>query len=71
MLSEKKLVKCRNCYQKESVVRTLCEVIRPGLVVVMRMKSKEGREHTIVEGNDFKITCGKCAEVIYIHERKS
>jgi len=65
----KRLVKCRNCYEKEKVVRTLCEVVSPGIVVIRRMKSKEGRENTIVMGKNFKILCAACGESIYIHER--
>lgn len=67
---KKKLVKCRNCYTKDKVVRTLCEVVSPGTVVIRRMKSKEGKENTIVMGKDFRIICSYCGETVYMHERK-
>jgi len=61
----KKLVKCRNCYEKEKQVRTLCEVKRPGLVIIRRMETKNSKENTIVRGTNFEIICGYCGEIVY------
>ena len=65
----KKLVKCRNCYEKEKVVRTLCEVKTPGLVIIRRMNTKESKENTIVRGTNFEIICGFCGEVVFFTQK--
>ena len=62
-----KLIRCSNCLL-QGITQTLGAVLPNGIITIQRFLKNNNngyRDYTIITGNNFTITCGKCGKANY------
>lgn len=60
----KRLIRCPDCWEK-GIKQNLAEVISDKLVIQRTHKKEYGRDYTIIDGDNFSLTCGNCGNLIF------
>ena len=61
------LIRCPTCEYNDGVPQTLAEVLATGDISIRRSSRVYTGEHeeTVVSGENFRVICGRCGEVVY------